>query len=205
MKKYLKWKFENSSPDASNDSPQSTSTSSPGDEEQVQTLTEVQPPLPPYSPPPGVYIKKEIKTIDYEDREPDPSLDNSQPESIFNTSVAEPKEIMCRNFVRGTCKNEYTCKFAHKIILDQLRMVYKFCKEFQNKGCSLQDCRYVHCTVFEQEEFYRTGQLPPQATEHIKQYQPRSQNSMKPEGINLKVLLLLTKVIIFKLNVSNVI
>ncbi|CAB3226079.1 unnamed protein product [Arctia plantaginis] len=139
MKKYLKWKFENSTV---NDSPQSTTPiSSPCNEVKVKPLTQVQPPLPPYSPPPGVYIKKEIITTDNQYQEPEPCSDYSQP--VFNTSIAGTKETMCRNFVRGTCKNEHT--------------------------------------FFEQEQFYRTGELPAHATDHIKQRQQWFQRPFQPE------------------------
>ncbi|CAH2034870.1 unnamed protein product, partial [Iphiclides podalirius] len=39
--------------------------------------------------------------------------------------------------------------------------IYTFCWNFQNSVCTHPNCKYVHATVFEEQRFYRTGELPP--------------------------------------------
>ncbi|XP_063547636.1 formin-binding protein 4-like [Cydia strobilella] len=78
-----------------------------------------------------------------------------------------PKVTVCRDFIRGTCVR-VGCRYAHQRDLSQLMGVYTFCRNYQNKVCTLPLCKYVHASVFEEQEFYRTGVLPPRAQYHLK-------------------------------------
>lgn len=79
----------------------------------------------------------------------------------------EPEEIMCRNFFRGACNRGSKCIYSHKMILSQLKDVYRFCNDFQNTGCKRPKCKFVHASVFEKENFLRTGYLPKHTTAHF--------------------------------------
>ncbi|XP_045783690.1 zinc finger CCCH domain-containing protein 10-like [Maniola jurtina] len=104
---------------------------------------EVWPPLPTY-PPPQDYI---------------PNLQGGQEETPTDQTI-------CRDFIRGNCKRERNCKYAHKHDLSQLEGVYTFCRNFQNSVCTFANCKYVHATVFEEQNFYRTGVLRAHALHH---------------------------------------
>ncbi|XP_039763744.1 uncharacterized protein LOC120636360 isoform X2 [Pararge aegeria] len=132
--------------------------------------TEVQPPLPLEPPPPDILlesikVKQEIVDLDYEIPQKSPLTDDHESsEHTDNTNVHQSK--ICRDFIRGTCKREGTCKYAHKYDLTQLEGVYTFCRKFQNSVCTFTNCKYVHATIFEEQHFYRTGMLPPHALQH---------------------------------------
>lgn len=149
----------------------------------------VQPPLPLEPPPPDsppiipVPVKEEIIDDEYQENgHESPNLSTSQadtsPRLSFDRNSAEPentplttdrpKKTICRDFIRGTCSRAGTCKFAHQCDLSQLSGVYTFCRNYQNAVCTFPHCRYVHATVFQEQEFYRTGILPPQALNHLK-------------------------------------
>lgn len=146
---------------------------------QPQNTSNVQPPLPPNPPPPGtppmiINLKKEIVDDEYQSNDPK-SQEYINTEELIKTTIKtdqetdEPKVIMCRNFVRGTCKKGAACIFAHKLILSQLPGVYTFCRNFQNSVCSFPKCKFVHATVFEKEHFFRSGYLPPHTLAHLKE------------------------------------
>ncbi|XP_038219946.1 formin-binding protein 4-like [Zerene cesonia] len=132
--------------------------------------TDVQPPLPPVPPPPdspwNVSVKQEV--VDHEyigaygpyDGGKKPSQDQPQREDV------KPRATICRDYVRGTCKRIGTCRYAHKFDISQLVGVYTFCRDFQTKVCKHANCKYVHADVFEEQNFYRTGYLPPHAFSH---------------------------------------
>ncbi|XP_073955613.1 uncharacterized protein isoform X2 [Choristoneura fumiferana] len=154
----------------------------------------VQPPLPLEPPPPDsppiipVPVKEEIIDDEYQENgHESPNLSTSQadtsprlsfdrnseePDSTSTTTTTtttdRPKITICRDFIRGTCSRAGTCKYAHQCDLSQLSGVYTFCRNYQNAVCTFPHCRYVHATVFQEQEFYRTGILPPQALNHLK-------------------------------------
>ncbi|KAG6462998.1 hypothetical protein O3G_MSEX013591 [Manduca sexta] len=152
---------------------------------------DIHPPLPPNPPPPDspptFTSKKEIEDDDDDGDDEDYSELINTSDMSYHTSKSEemvidfknsqPKEekgkegeeIMCRNFIRGTCNRGASCIFVHKVILSQLDKVYKFCNDFQNSGCKRRNCRFVHATVFERESFLRTAYLPPHAFSHLKE------------------------------------
>ncbi|XP_052746431.1 uncharacterized protein LOC112049125 [Bicyclus anynana] len=129
---------------------------------------EVQPPLPLDPPPPdeipNIRVKQEIVDTDYETAQAPPRLEHTDQADPEPPQEAPSK--VCRDYIRGTCKRESTCKYAHKYDLSQLEGVYTFCRKFQNSVCTFNNCKYVHATVFEEQNFYRTGILPAHALHH---------------------------------------
>ncbi|XP_034839158.1 uncharacterized protein [Maniola hyperantus] len=123
---------------------------------------EVQPPLPLDPPPPdyipNLQVKQEIVDTEYEAN--NSSLRQEGQELNPTDQNVDHSNEICRDFIRGTCKREGTCKYAHKHDLSQLEGVYTFCRKFQNSVCTFAHCKYVHATVFEEQHFYRTGVLP---------------------------------------------
>ncbi|XP_037299840.1 protein cps3 isoform X2 [Manduca sexta] len=188
MKKYLKSKFEESSNPSTPNGNDDQHYSNDSQEEVNGNHGDIHPPLPPNPPPPDspptFTSKKEIE--DDDDDEDYSELVNTSDmsyhtgkseEMVADFKNSQPKEekgkegeeIMCRNFIRGTCNRGASCIFVHKVILSQLDNVYKFCNDFQNSGCKRRNCRFVHATVFERESFRRTAYLPPHAFSHLKE------------------------------------
>ncbi|XP_062532108.1 uncharacterized protein LOC101738523 isoform X2 [Bombyx mori] len=172
MKKYLKCKFgeESHSPQyhAVTEFPEAEAMEKKGNEQ----TEKVDPPLPnrPPLPPPDpllANLKKEIVNEEYIDTssitiniKTDPTENDGKPNDV--------EETMCRNFVRNTCNRGASCRYLHKIIHSQLKGVYRFCIDFENKKCTRAECSYAHATVHEKEHFFRTGYLPPNTLSHIK-------------------------------------
>ncbi|KAG6461992.1 hypothetical protein O3G_MSEX012985 [Manduca sexta] len=191
MKKYLKSKFEESSNPSTPNGNDDQHYSNDSQEEVNGNHGDIHPPLPPNPPPPDspptFTSKKEVEDDDDDGDDEDYSELVNTSDMSYHTSKSEemvtdiknsqPKEekgkegeeIMCRNFIRGTCNRGASCIFVHKVILSQLDNVYKFCNDFQNSGCKRRNCRFVHATVFERESFRRTAYLPPHAFSHLKE------------------------------------
>ncbi|CAG4967519.1 unnamed protein product [Colias eurytheme] len=132
--------------------------------------TEIQPPLPPQPPPPdepwNVTVKQEVEDHEYTGAYgPYDSEDKTTQEQPEQDDV-KPRVTICRDYIRGTCKRIGTCRFAHIFDVSQLVGVYTFCRDFQTKVCKFANCKYVHADVFEEQNFYRTGYLPPHAFTH---------------------------------------
>lgn len=137
----------------------------------------IQPPLP-LEPPPhdalydcsNIRIKQEISDPEYKmaDKSPDSGSQDTPESGESQDSSDRLKMPICRDFIRGTCKRQGTCKFAHKYDISQLRGVYTFCHKYQNSVCTYANCKYVHASVFEEGNFYRTGILPPHSLAHYK-------------------------------------
>ncbi|CAH2034868.1 unnamed protein product, partial [Iphiclides podalirius] len=155
--------------------------STPNSSKQDALKPEVQPPLPLDPPPPdkppnmSLTLKEEVEDIEYNSPGEEPSSDTmNHSESTIDRSKtngvdeAEKSRPMCRDFIRGKCIRPGTCKFRHQCDVSQLVGIYTFCRNFQNSVCTLPNCKYVHATVFEEQRFYRTGELPPHALAHHK-------------------------------------
>lgn len=75
---------------------------------------------------------------------------------------------VCRNFLRGLCRRGQNCRFRHPngVHLDGKDSnkfpsgEMDFCRDFQNAGCKRLNCRFVHCSREDEEQFKQTGQLP---------------------------------------------
>ncbi|OWR43717.1 zinc finger CCCH domain-containing protein 10 [Danaus plexippus plexippus] len=140
--------------------------------------SEVQPPLPLEPPPPdeiySLNVKKELDDSKFENG-PSEEVSETQSKEVVNEVTGsqqepteKPKETICRDFIRGSCKRPGTCRYAHKFDLSQLVGVYTFCRKYQTSVCTYPICKYVHASVFEEHHFYRTGVLPPHAFAHHK-------------------------------------
>ncbi|PZC75211.1 hypothetical protein B5X24_HaOG206566 [Helicoverpa armigera] len=185
MKKYLKSKFEEmvKARESQREVALEKSASGHDAQEKVNTPVQsalVQPPLPPNPPPPDtppllVNLKQEIEDDDYKQNEPPSEYNHTEELKTINIKTDQseasekPNVDMCRNFARGNCKKGAACKFVHEMILSQLPGVYTFCKNFQNSVCAYPKCKFVHATVFEKENFFRTGYLPPHTLAHLKE------------------------------------
>ncbi|XP_049886248.1 uncharacterized protein LOC126380699 isoform X2 [Pectinophora gossypiella] len=155
----------------------------------------VQPPLPPYPPPPdsppnlNIVIKQEKEDDDESQSSSGGEGDHSQElttseERAVEQTEERPKKEICKEFIRGNCKRP-VCRYAHEVDVSQLAGVYTFCWNYQNAVCTFPNCRFVHASVFEEAEFYRTGVLPPHARSHLKKPSPTSeetQQEMKPSN-----------------------
>lgn len=148
----------------------------------------IQPPLPldpppPDSPPPAnVSPKKEIIEETKLSSPLSPEINAViKTEKLNDDSEIvdiKTKRAVCRDFLRNSCTKDNNCRFRHKLDLEldlsELHRLYIFCKDYQNSICTYPNCRFVHASVFEEERFYRTGILPPNALSHQK----------KPESVN---------------------
>ncbi|CAK1588574.1 unnamed protein product [Parnassius mnemosyne] len=188
MKKFIKSKIDHNET-ASRSTPTILADPTPKVERE-KIMPDVQPPLPLDPPQSGekpklaLKLKQEIEDIEYqipwfkvsedsllEGEESTDTLNHEKRRRELNgaeeTDASKPKP-MCRDFIRGRCTRPGTCKFTHKCDVSQLVGVYTFCRNFQNSVCALPNCKYVHATVFEEQHFYRTGELPPHALAHHK-------------------------------------
>ncbi|CAH0715975.1 unnamed protein product, partial [Brenthis ino] len=172
MKKFIKSKIDHSeityraTPSAAPDPPPPPNIS-----RAQKVKPEVQPPLP-LDPPPvdtplnlNIQIKQEIEDLDYHMCDKSPEIEAETSQGSKNTQE-KSKMPICRDFIRGTCKRQGTCKFVHKYDVSQLVGVYTFCHKYQNSVCTYANCKYVHASVFEERNFYRTGILPPHVLAH---------------------------------------
>lgn len=77
-----------------------------------------------------------------------------------NNNSSEGKSE-CRDFVRGVCNRGNSCKFYHPPnIANKNETKLPICKDFQNKGCDRNKCKFLHITQKEEEEYNMTGILP---------------------------------------------
>lgn len=166
MKKFIQSKLNHSE----NISNQVVETTTPkiAEKKPDPPAANVQPPLPLVPPPPDVpwipvNVKQEVQDIEYKD-EFGYELKQAAPEQ----EDIKPSVEICRDFIRGTCNRTGPCRYAHKYELSQLVGIFTFCREFQTKGCTYSKCKYVHADIFEEQNFYRTGYLPPCAFTHQK-------------------------------------
>jgi len=76
---------------------------------------------------------------------------------------------ICRDYMRNVCTRGKKCKYNHpekeesNAAATLLQDSIVFCHDFQNRNdCSRQrHCRFIHCRKEEEEEFKRSGFLPP--------------------------------------------
>lgn len=92
-----------------------------------------------------------------------------------NDTVNEISETkVCRDFLRNVCRRgKKRCRYLHPDDLDLNgmgvtinggRTTFLFCHDYQNGlGCKREDCKFVHCTVEEEQYFKSRGKLP----EHV--------------------------------------
>ncbi|XP_063825052.1 zinc finger CCCH domain-containing protein 10-like [Ostrinia nubilalis] len=67
----------------------------------------------------------------------------------------------CKDFIRGYCIRDSACRFIHDIPPPTLlKDMFRFCHDFQNKGCFRINCKFIHCTLEQQEKFFKNGDFP---------------------------------------------
>jgi len=86
-----------------------------------------------------------------------------------DASASSSDNNVCRDYMRNVCTRGKKCKYNHPEKEDSsaastlLQDSIVFCHDFQNRNdCSRrQHCRFIHCRKEEEEEFKRSGFLPP--------------------------------------------
>merc|ERR1712066_570365 len=96
--------------------------------------------------------------------------DGTGVESAINSGQSDDSSV-CRDFMRNVCTRGKKCKYAHPEGKNEaggaaaalLQDSIVFCHDFQNRNdCSRRhNCRFIHCRKEEEEEFKRSGYLPP--------------------------------------------
>uniref|UniRef100_A0A915M5U2 C3H1-type domain-containing protein n=1 Tax=Meloidogyne javanica TaxID=6303 RepID=A0A915M5U2_MELJA len=71
---------------------------------------------------------------------------------------------VCRDYLNNICNRGSRCKFYHPEEHDNKAQnaadePYQFCIDFQNQGCSRDNCRYVHAFREDVERYKRTGDV----------------------------------------------
>ena len=69
----------------------------------------------------------------------------------------------CRDYMRSVCILRNGCKYRRpnsEEIRDFKRNGVMFCHDFQNTGCKRSNCKFLHCTREEEQQYKQTGQLP---------------------------------------------
>ena len=83
---------------------------------------------------------------------------------------------VCVDHLRGYCAKGPRCPKAHVDYVEssderEMMAKVKFCHDFQNKGvCTRQNCRFLHVTRREEDEFLLTGQVPQTVFERKNDY-----------------------------------
>ncbi|CAG5130418.1 unnamed protein product [Candidula unifasciata] len=74
------------------------------------------------------------------------------------------EDDVCRDYMRNVCNRGKRCRYRHPSTDDRPnpspRKDLTFCHDYQNNGCTRPNCKFLHCTRFEEEYFHRTGLLP---------------------------------------------
>lgn len=92
--------------------------------------------------------------------------DNLSPNGDDN----DPKDSVCRDFLRNVCKRGKFCRFIHPEGDEAEQLGKKelvFCHDFQNKECRRPNCKFLHCTKQEEEMFRSSGRLPDTVLENM--------------------------------------
>ena len=84
-------------------------------------------------------------------------------------SASSSDNNICRDYMRNVCTRGRKCKYNHpekeesNAAATLLQDSIVFCHDFQNRNdCSRRaHCRFIHCRKEEEEEFKRSGFLPP--------------------------------------------
>jgi len=101
----------------------------------------------------------------------DKSLNGPGPKSSGSKDAmaSSSDNNVCRDYMRNVCTRGKKCKYTHpekeesSAASTLLQDSIVFCHDFQNRNdCSRrQHCRFIHCRKEEEEEFKRSGFLPP--------------------------------------------
>lgn len=70
---------------------------------------------------------------------------------------------VCRDFLNNVCFRGSRCKYFHPPEMggatEPKKEEFKFCNDFQNRGCNRENCRYVHCARADVDEYEQTGRM----------------------------------------------
>lgn len=101
--------------------------------------------------------------------------DGEARDDVKSEEGGEKSDDICRDFLRNNCSRGNRCRYRHPSDVDNGGGNSKngrksgggggdleFCHDFQNAGCRRVNCRFVHCSRDEEEQYRRTGQLPQQ-------------------------------------------
>ncbi|XP_076800593.1 uncharacterized protein LOC143445398 [Clavelina lepadiformis] len=91
-----------------------------------------------------------------------------QHEDMNGSSEDGGKKNICRDFLRNVCHRGRRCKFKHpspeeleeSVDVSGSDVNYEFCHDFQNNQCQRSNCRFIHCTSEEEENYVATNRLP---------------------------------------------
>jgi len=96
-----------------------------------------------------------------------------------------PGKNDCYDYARGVCTRGESCRFDHVGDVPQAKERLPVCKDYQGvRGCPRTSCKYMHLTVGEEDEYLKSGELPPHKGDARKvagSMQRRSGNSGFPE------------------------
>ena len=67
---------------------------------------------------------------------------------------------VCIDYMRNTCKRGNKCKYRHPD-QSEVKKELQFCHDYQNKMCTWNNCKFIHCSKEDEEHYHQTGELPP--------------------------------------------
>jgi len=79
---------------------------------------------------------------------------------------------ICRDFDKADCRRRGRCKFLHPKL--------RICKDFQNKKCERESCKFVHVTREEEEAYDNSGKIP----DHIDEKEAKRNRIMNVDSQN---------------------
>uniref|UniRef100_A0A915PY67 C3H1-type domain-containing protein n=1 Tax=Setaria digitata TaxID=48799 RepID=A0A915PY67_9BILA len=77
------------------------------------------------------------------------------------------REDVCRDFLNNMCSRGSRCKFYHPPSIVRQRasqktpegIEYRFCIDYQNRGCHRDNCRYIHAHREDVDRYKMTGEV----------------------------------------------
>lgn len=95
--------------------------------------------------------------------------DNQQQESQTEqqqtaaTTNGRSNSNVCRDFLNNVCFRGSRCRYYHPPEMggatEPKKEEFKFCNDYQNRGCNRENCRYVHCTRADVDDYEQTGRM----------------------------------------------
>ena len=90
---------------------------------------------------------------------------------------------ICVDYVRGFCVKGNRCPKPHVDYVEsiderEILAKVKFCHDYQNKGvCVRKDCKFLHVTRREEDEFLLTGTIPKSVFDRMREWTQNQQTS----------------------------
>ncbi|KAK0415991.1 hypothetical protein QR680_012236 [Steinernema hermaphroditum] len=109
--------------------------------------------------PPPVEIRQEPVPQALEETKP-PQMHQHLPESPMQRPQRSERSDICRDFMKNICNRGSRCKFYHPAdhnpdSSDEIH----FCIDFQNRGCTRENCRFVHAHRDDAERYKQNGDI----------------------------------------------